>query len=112
MSVKVVALIRRRDELTREEFLRYWQIEHPRFVWQLPELRRYVQSPAIEHRATWPHDGMAQLWFPSLGAVARAFASPQADALRAHEEHFIKDLQWFLASETEVPAPSPAIPSN
>lgn|SRR5574340_263779 len=105
MSVKIVALIRSRDGLSREEFLRYWQVEHPRYVWQLPDLERYVQNPAVEHRTAWPHDGMAEMWFPSVSAVARAFASPQADALREHEEHFIGDLEWFLASETVVPSP-------
>jgi len=105
MTVKVVALTRSRDGLSREDFLRYWQKEHPQYVWQLPELERYVQNPAIEHHTSWPHDGMAEMWFPSVAAVARAFSSPQADALREHEEHFIGELQWFLATETAVPAP-------
>jgi len=106
--VKVVALIRRKPGLTREEFLRYWEVEHPAFVRQLPGLRRYTQSPALEHRTTWPWDAAAQLWFDSVSDVSTAFGSPAADALRQHEHHFIGEMDWFLATETDVPLTEPA----
>ncbi|GAB93008.1 EthD family reductase [Gordonia rhizosphera] len=105
MSVKVVALIKARPDISREQFLHKWQSEHPAFVWRLPEVERYFQSPAIEHHSTWPYDGLAELYFPSVGAVARAFASPEADALREHEEDFIESLSWFLSTETAVHRP-------
>lgn len=101
--VKVIALIRRKPGLTREEFLKFWQGEHPAYVRQLPGLRRYVQSPAVEHRKAWLWDGEAQLWFDSVTDVSMAFRGPAADALREHEEHFIGQLDWFLAAETDVP---------
>lgn len=100
--MKVVALIKARPDIGRDEFLQKWQVEHPAFVWQMPGVLRYFQSPAIEHRTEWPYDGLAELYFASVGDVARAFASPQADALREHEEEFIADLSWFLTEETEV----------
>ncbi|MGW4337594.1 EthD family reductase [Rhodococcus koreensis] len=102
MSVKIVALITSKSELSRDEFLHFWNVEHPRYVWKLPELERYVQNPAIEHRKDWAYDGMAELWFPSVAAVAQAFSSPEADAVREHEEEFIGDITWFLASESEI----------
>jgi len=100
--IKVVAVIRRRADLDRDEFLRLWQREHPPLVLQLPGLRAYRQNPAIAHRSAWPWDGCAELWFDDVAAVRDAFASPAADALRAHEEHFIGDIDWFLATETTV----------
>lgn len=103
MSIKVVALIRRHPDLDRDEFLYHWQKDHPRYVWRLPDLERYVQNPALDHRTPWSYDGMAEMWFPSVKAVARAFASPDADALRTHEEHFIGSLDWFITTETVVP---------
>jgi len=105
MSVKVVALIKVLPTVSREEFLHHWQVEHPKLVWQLPALERYVQNPAIEHRKGWPFDGMAELHFPSVAAVAHAFATPEADVLREHEEAFIGELTWFLADETNVTQP-------
>jgi hypothetical protein len=46
-------------------------------VAQLPELRRYVQNPAIDMggRREWPHDGAAELWFDDVDAMRAAFRS-------------------------------------
>lgn len=101
--VKIVALVRRLPGLSREEFLRRWQQEHPPYVRELPGLRRYVQNPAFDGPRPWPYDGMAELWFESVRAVAVAFDGPAADRLRKHEESFIGDLEWFLVEEREVP---------
>ncbi|XVQ09579.1 EthD family reductase [Spirillospora sp. CA-255316] len=106
--IKVVALIKRKPNLTREEFLHYWQVEHPTLVRELPNVRRYTQSPVIEHRKEWAWDGVAQLWFDSVQDVSVAFRGASADALREHEEHFIGEMEWFLATETDVPLSSPA----
>jgi uncharacterized protein (TIGR02118 family) len=100
--VKVIAFIRRRPDLSREEFLRLWQEEHPTLVRRLPGLRGYKQSPAISHRSQWPWDGCAELWFDSVADVRDAFNSEDAIPLRAHEEHFIETIDWFLATETVV----------
>jgi uncharacterized protein (TIGR02118 family) len=99
---KIIAIIHQKDGISREEFLRRWQVEHPAYVRRLPGLRRYVQNPAIEHATTWPADGGAELWFDSLRDIAAAFEGPAADELRAHEEHFIGKIDWFVATETEV----------
>jgi uncharacterized protein (TIGR02118 family) len=101
--VKVVALIKRKDGTTREEFLEHWSTRHAEIVGELPGLRRYVQNHALEHRNVWPFDGAAELWFDSVGDVARAFADPAADRMRADEPGFISSIEWFLASEHEVP---------
>jgi uncharacterized protein (TIGR02118 family) len=108
--VKVVAVIRRKPGLDRSGFLRHWQQDHPAYVRRLPGLRRYVQNPAVEGYRTWPYDGVAELWFDSVRDVAAAFDSPEATALREHEENFIGEMQWFLADEREVslePVPTP-----
>jgi uncharacterized protein (TIGR02118 family) len=106
--VKVIALIRRRDDIDRAEFLRHWQIDHPAYVRRLRGIRRYVQNPGIEHRRAWPYDGVAELWFDSVRDVAAAFDSPEADEMREHEERFIGVLEWLLADETEVPVAAPS----
>lgn len=106
MPVKIVALIKALPELSRVEFLRYWQQEHPTVVWQLPGLRAYRQSPAVEHRRAWPFDGMAELWFDSLDDLRAAFASPHAQAVHEHEKHFLGSVDWFVATDFEVSPPA------
>ena len=105
--IKVVALITRKPGMSREEFLRCWQEEHPALVTKLAGLRRYVQNPALDGPRDWPFDGVAELWFDSVHDVGVGFKGPAADALRAHEETFIGDISWFLAEEREIPLGQP-----
>lgn len=102
---KIVAIVQKKDGISHEEFLRRWQNDHPVYVRRLTGIRRYVQSPAIVHRSPWPADGIAELWFDSLRAIAIAFESAAADERREHEELFIGNTSWFVATETEVPVP-------
>jgi len=97
--IKVAALVKRKPGLTEADFTRIWSVEHPPLVRQLPGLRRYQQNHPLPHRKPWPWDGLAELWFDDVAAVRDAFRSPAADALRAHEDEFIGDLEWFIVQE-------------
>lgn len=88
--------------MSRAQFLRHWQIDHPSYVRRLPGLRRYRQNVAIEHRKVWPADGVAELWFDAVRDVAAAFDGPEARELFAHEEEFIEGMQWLIVDEHEV----------
>lgn len=100
--IKVVAVINAKPALTSEDFLRYWNVEHPAFVRRLPGIRRYRQNPAIEHGKEWPFSGMAELWFDSVADVRAAYAGDEARELLAHEQEFLDSVQWFLAEEREI----------
>lgn len=101
--IKIVAIIQAKEELTREQFLHGWNVEHPAYVRKLPGIRRYRQNPAIAHRKAWPFSGMAELWFDSVQDVKVAYAGPEAEALFDHENGFLDSVQWFIAEEVEVP---------
>lgn len=100
--IKVVAVVKAKDGLKREDFLDEWQNKHPAFVRKLQGIRRYRQSPAVAHRKQWPFSGMAELWFDSIDDVRIAFAGEGAAALFEHEESFLGSVEWFLAEEHEV----------
>jgi len=104
---RVIVVIRKKVGMTREDFLEHWQVEHPEFVERLPGVRAYRQSAAIEHRKEWPFDGMAELFFDSVGDIARAFDGVAARELFAHEEDFLEDATWFIADQgRDVPLAS------
>jgi uncharacterized protein (TIGR02118 family) len=98
---KIVALISRRKDMSAEEFDRHWREEHPRYIRELPGIRSYVQTPSFEHREQWPCDGMAELCFESIGAIARAFDSPAAGPMREDEKRFIDHIDWFIVSDDD-----------
>lgn len=101
--LKVVALIKRSADMSRHEFMHHWTVEHPSYVRALPGVLAYRQNPALDLDREWPWDGMAEIWFDSVSAVAAAFDGPAAQALFDHEKAFLADVVWFLASEIDVP---------
>ncbi|MGI9597042.1 MAG: EthD domain-containing protein [Acidimicrobiales bacterium] len=123
--IKLTFCLRRRPDLTREEFQAYWLGTHAGLVAERAEtlrVRRYVQlhtedlpglHQAFQARnggAPEPYDGIAELWFDSVDdigggddAVARAAAELLAD-----ERNFI-DLEnspMWLATEHEIVGPT------
>jgi uncharacterized protein (TIGR02118 family) len=90
--VKLVYCICRKQGLGRDEFRRYWAEVHGPIGARIPGLRKLVQSYAIpvsgEARQS-DFDGMAELWFDDVSALARARQSPEWQASTADEAHFV-----------------------
>jgi uncharacterized protein (TIGR02118 family) len=88
--IKLVFSLRRRPEMTREEFQAYWRDHHAPLVSRHAEalqIRRYVQTHARSSelaaaqsaaRGSEPdlYDGQAELWWDSLEDVAAAASTP------------------------------------
>ena len=102
---KVAALIHRREDLSFDDFVRYWQNRHADvIVDNVPGLRRYVQSPRLPvgPPGAWPYDGMAELWFDDL-ATYKAQLRVAGETIRHDEDHFIAARPvWFPCAEQIV----------
>lgn len=119
--IKLTFAVRRRDDVEREEFHRYWRDDHGPLVRSFQSalgIRRYVQvhrveTPANEalrasRHALEPFDGTAELWWDSLDALAAATASEEGmaagQALLEDEGRFIdlgRSALW-LGEEVEI----------
>jgi len=120
--VKLVFCLRRRSDLSRDEFQRYWRETHGPLVRERQAvlgIRRYVQvhtlpagtssalaaSRGVEDEE---YDGVAELWWDSLEALGAAAASPEgrrAGAELLEDERRFLDLDRspiFLAEEHVV----------
>ena len=89
--IKLVYCLRRRPELSRQEFQRYWRETHGPLVSDraaLLRIRRYVQvhtldSPLNEairrsrEGAGEAFDGVAELWWDSADDLAASTATPE-----------------------------------
>ena len=78
--IKLVFTLRRREDMTREEFQRYWREQHAPLVTRHADalhIRRYVQVHAcdtdLDEAIAGPrgsesrfYDGVAELWWDSL----------------------------------------------
>ncbi|HEY2161214.1 MAG TPA: EthD domain-containing protein [Solirubrobacteraceae bacterium] len=105
--IKLVFTLRRRPDLTRDEFQAYWRDRHAPLVARHAEalrIRRYVQTHARSSefaaaqsvaRGGEPdvYDGQAELWWDSLDDVIAAASTPAgqaaAIALLEDERRFI-----------------------
>ena len=105
--IKLIALLKRKPGLTRQEFADRWLNDHIKLSSKMPGLRGYRVNIAIDHQPDGDgvepiYDGTAELWWDSVEAMEAAFDSPEGkiagkDAdqfaeLRIHiytEEHFV-----------------------
>jgi uncharacterized protein (TIGR02118 family) len=105
--IKIVFCLRRKQNLTPEEFRRYWLDQHAELVRRYApalRLRRYTQSHTItdpriaaiiEARGSdiEPYDGVAELWWDSIEEITEAVATKEGmDA----GHHLLRDEQTFI----------------
>jgi len=105
--LKIVICMKRRPEMSRAEFLRYWKEDHAKVVTEVASamgMRRNVHN----HTITTPiderirrgrgaemddYDGVAESWFDSLDALVAATSSDEgrraAQRLAEDEARFI-----------------------
>ncbi len=70
---KIVTLIKRRPDLSVENFQAYWADRHGPLLRQAPGIRRYVQSHALPQgyrKGELLFDGTSELWFDDESAYA------------------------------------------
>ena len=119
--IKLVYCVRRRADVSREEFFRYWLENHGALFTGLARTlrgRRYVQSHATEIEANKkldggrgmgePFDGITEVWWDSLEDLMQAMDTPEgreaAEQLQADEAKFVdfSESRLMLTEEHEV----------
>ncbi len=105
--IKRVSLVRRKPELSREEFLRHWMGPHADIVRELPGLRG-LRFGVVERwspeEAAW--DGVGELWFDDVESAERAFATePYLSRLVADRRLFLGEAQSCFVEEHTVVSP-------
>ena len=105
--IKLVFTIRRHEDMTREEFQRYWREQHAPLVQRHAEtlrIRRYVQfhtretpldeiSSASRGCAPTPYDGIAELWWDSVEDIVAVYST---DAGQAASAELLEDEKRFI----------------
>lgn len=78
--LKVISLLKRREDMTLEEFRKWATEEHPPFGQKLPGLRRYFMSVVVEDSPDLPYHAVSEFWFDDKEAMLAAFATPAGKA--------------------------------
>jgi uncharacterized protein (TIGR02118 family) len=119
--IKLSFAVRRRDDISIEEFHRYWRDEHGPLVRSHQHalgIRRYVQTHRLEspfndalrasRDALEPFDGVAELWWDDVDALVAGSSTPEGvaagQALLEDERRFIdlaRSALW-IGDEVEI----------
>ena len=118
--IKLVYCVKRRNDISPEEFHRYWLEEHGVLVKRLAKtirIRRYIQSHRIETEMNdffrlskgtdEPYDGIAEIWWDSWDELAAAGSPEGIEAdktLLEDERKFVDHARSvvFLTEEHEI----------
>lgn len=96
--IRRLSLVRKRPELSPEEFLARWTGEHVEIAKRLPGLKGYVIH--ILEGETPPYDGIAITTFDSREHAERAFADPElAEGLASTRDEFAASVEVYFAEE-------------
>ena len=99
--------VKRRPDLTREEFLAYWRNRHGPLIRDTPELARwttrYVQH-AAHPKDSSGYDGVAVQDFASWDDFIAMITGPAGELMRQDETNFLsqKDIAVVFTTEPGV----------
>jgi uncharacterized protein (TIGR02118 family) len=107
--IKLIICASRKASVSREEFDAYWRDHHGPLVKSVTEfarhVRKYVQChlvrDAVPFGISGVYDGVAELWFDSAEAAAKAFQEPQYLAIIRPDELKFVDPQKCISFVTE-----------
>ncbi|QQX89550.1 EthD domain-containing protein (plasmid) [Cupriavidus necator] len=106
--IKVVGLIKRRSDISLEEFRRYWLEQHSkleRASLSANRVQRIVVSFFEESlKGVAPFDGMVELYYSSREEMLRAWSGDHDEVMRNDEANFCSpDFRvFFVADEVEI----------
>lgn len=98
---KHVARLVRRDNLSHEEFVEYWQNTHAEIATRIEGVKRYQQIHAADPVSA-PCDGLAELYFETFDELVAALGSEGTRDFHPELEHAARareDLDNFLKIE-------------
>jgi uncharacterized protein (TIGR02118 family) len=109
--IKLIALLKRKPGLTREEFAQRWLNDHIKLSSKMPGLRGYRVNIAIDHQPDGDgvepvYDGTAELWWDSVEAMEAAFDSKEGKIAGEDADHFAA-LRIHLYTEEHFIVPGP-----
>lgn len=109
--IKLIALLKRKPGITREEFARRWIEDHTRISSGLPGLAGYRINIASERQPAGVsgeplYDGTAEMWWESIDAMEAAFETEAGRLAGADADEFA-EVRIHLYTDEHVVAMEP-----
>jgi len=109
--VKLIAFLKRKPGVSREEFARRWVREHTKLSTKLPGLRGYRINIATSRQPGGTgvepiYDGTAELWWDDVEAMEAAFATELGRRAGEDADQFAEGrIHLYTTEHTIMPGP-------
>jgi uncharacterized protein (TIGR02118 family) len=106
--IKVIGLVKKRQDMTLAEFKDYWLNQHSKLerasLAKNPVQRIVVNFFEENVLGNAPFDGMVELYYASIDDMRRQWSSGHDDTMRADEVNFCDPNYriFFIAEEVEI----------
>ncbi len=99
-GVKRIGLVKRRKDMTYEQFTQHWLTVHAELCKKLPNMRRYaVNLVSPEQVESFGYEGFSELWFDSAEALKASLESPEGKTLLADLPNFTDSINPLVVNE-------------
>lgn len=97
--LKTFSLLRRRPDMSHDEFMRYMYKTHVPLAKKIPGLKKYVtyeilRDKGAESEPEW--DSISELWFENKETWDKGMASPQGETSLADARTFIEGVVTYF----------------
>jgi uncharacterized protein (TIGR02118 family) len=112
--IAAISMMRRRTDITLDQFRRHWLDPHGVMTAELPGVRYYVQSHCLDAPGTndlarhLAVDGFPELWFDSIEARHIAYTSPRIAECNIDSEHFVGTVSRLVTETLTIVDRPPA----
>lgn len=96
---KAIILLKRRDDMTHEEFKSWWLDKHAPKAAELPNVRRICFNLAQDGGA---FDGISELWFDSQEDFEAAYATDIGKAVAADSMAHLSARERLFVTENSI----------
>lgn len=97
---KVIGILKRPDDISVEEFHKWWLEEHTNLVKRFPGLKRYAVN--LTTSGDQRFDGVAEVWFESKEALEKVFTTPEGQAARQSATSHSKEIVILFTQENVI----------
>jgi len=109
--VKLIALLKRKPGMSKEEFAQRWLNEHIKLSTRMPGVRGYRINIATDYQPEGTgvepiYDGTAEMWWDSIEAMEAAFATDEGKIAGEDADEFA-DVRIHIYTEENVIVPGP-----
>ena len=78
--IKVMALMKRRTDMSFDDFRQWILVDHVAFARNLPGMKKYTSNVLVTENPDAPFDGVSEMYFDDEAAMAAAFATDAGKA--------------------------------